>query len=145
MGDVGSAFLGLLLAGAPLVTRPPHSLLIPAVLVAWPFVFDTGLTLVLRTARGENVLAAHRSHLYQRLTQAGWSHRRVATLFAALAAGGAVLAVPVATGGGVGATTALAIVGIAAASLWSLVVYVERQPQGRPAGAAGSVEGSPRA
>jgi hypothetical protein len=31
---------------------------------------------VRRTVRGENILQAHRSHLYQRLMIAGWSHGR---------------------------------------------------------------------
>jgi Fuc2NAc and GlcNAc transferase len=142
MGDVGSAFLGVLIAGGPLTTRPPQTLLIPAVLSVWPFVFDTALTLVRRVARGENLLTAHRSHLYQRLTQAGWSHRRVATLYGALAAGGALLAIPVATGLAIGATTALAIVGIAAAALWTVVLRAERL---QDRGAVADIQDSSRA
>ncbi len=126
MGDVGSAFLGVLLAAGALATRPPRSLLVPTVLTVWPFVFDTSLTLARRVRRRENLLAAHRSHLYQRLTQAGWSHGAVAALYGGLAAGGAALAVAVATGRGVGAPAALAAVGIAAAALWTVVLRAER-------------------
>ena len=76
MGDVGSAFCGFLLA-------------------VWPFIFDTGYTLIKRIARRENVLEAHRGHLYQRLVIAGWSHRRVASLYGLLAAlGGGVAIAP---------------------------------------------------
>jgi Fuc2NAc and GlcNAc transferase len=126
MGDVGSAFLGILLAAAPLTTRPPRGLLIPAVLTVWPFVFDTSITLARRARRRENLFAAHRSHLYQRLTQAGWSHAAVATLYGALAAGGALLAVAVASGRAIGAPAAVISAGIAAAVLWGTVVRAER-------------------
>ena len=40
----------------------------------------------------ENVFAAHRSHLYQRLVIAGYSHRTVTLLYIGLAAWGAILA-----------------------------------------------------
>ena len=79
MGDVGSAFLGFLLAAGALATRPPRSLLVPTVLTVWPFVFDTSLTLARRVRRRENLLAAHRSHLYQRLDAGrlvAWRRRR---------------------------------------------------------------------
>ncbi len=141
MGDVGSAWLGFLIAAAPLVTRPPRALLLPAALAVWPFVFDTTLTILRRAAHGENLLAAHRSHLYQRLTQAGWSHGAVAALYTGLAAGGAILAVRGAISGAVG-PGALALVALAAATLWGLVVLVERQ---QTRGVAGPLEESPRA
>jgi Fuc2NAc and GlcNAc transferase len=141
MGDVGSAFLGILLAAAPLVVRPDRGLLIPAMLTVWPFVFDTALTIVRRASRRENLLAAHRSHLYQRLTQAGWSHGQVARLYAALAAGGALLAVAVAIES-IGTPAAAAIVGIAAAALWTLVLRAERL---QDRGAAADIQDSSRA
>jgi UDP-N-acetylmuramyl pentapeptide phosphotransferase/UDP-N-acetylglucosamine-1-phosphate transferase len=141
MGDVGSAFLGILLATAPLAARMPRGLLVPAMLTVWPFVFDTALTLVRRAARRENLLAAHRSHLYQRLTQAGWSHGQVATLYGTLAAGGAVLALAVAIEA-VGAPAAFAAVAMAGIALWGLVLRVERQQDG---GTAASIADSSRA
>ena len=57
MGDVGSAFLGFLLAAAPLVAPATAAAvgLLAAALVVWPFVFDTLLTLVRRAVRGENL------------------------------------------------------------------------------------------
>jgi UDP-N-acetylmuramyl pentapeptide phosphotransferase/UDP-N-acetylglucosamine-1-phosphate transferase len=95
MGDVGSAFCGFLIAVLPMA-MPPQAVptAVPvAVLAMWPFIFDTLLTLGRRIRRGENILQAHRSHLYQRLVIAGWSHRSVALLYGLLAAAGAVLAV----------------------------------------------------
>jgi UDP-N-acetylmuramyl pentapeptide phosphotransferase/UDP-N-acetylglucosamine-1-phosphate transferase len=88
MGDVSSGFLGFLFAALPVAafgaSGDPRIPLAGLLLVA-PFVFDTSLTLVLRSLRGENVMRAHRNHLYQRLVLAGWSHRRVATLYLVLA------------------------------------------------------------
>ncbi|MEO5823777.1 MAG: hypothetical protein ABIT71_24995, partial [Vicinamibacteraceae bacterium] len=79
---------------------------------------------------------------YQRLTQAGWSHGRVAALYTALAAAGAVLVVaPPARGRATG--LALAYAALSAAALWSLVAHAERQRQTHPA--AGTVEDSSRA
>ena len=100
MGDVGSAFLGYSFAVLPLLLAQPAvgSRLrgiapVLGVLVVWPFVFDAAYTFLRRLARRENVLAAHRSHVYQRLVIGGHSHRRVTTLYIALAGAGAVAAV----------------------------------------------------
>lgn len=96
MGDVGSAFLGFLIAALPLLgSGPTRAWLLPAVvLVMWPFLFDTLFTLLRRLGKGENVFEAHRSHLYQRLVIAGWSHRTVALLYGGMGclAGTAALA-----------------------------------------------------
>jgi UDP-N-acetylmuramyl pentapeptide phosphotransferase/UDP-N-acetylglucosamine-1-phosphate transferase len=50
-------------------------------LVLGPFLFDTLFTLLRRGLHGENVLRAHRSHLYQRLIASGLPHRQVALLY----------------------------------------------------------------
>ncbi len=88
MGDVGSAFLGYTIAAMPLLARPPgRGWLLPlTACVMWPFIFDTAYTLMRRLAKRENILEAHRSHLYQRLVIAGWSHQAVATLYGSLSA-----------------------------------------------------------
>lgn len=95
MGDVGSAFCGFLLAVLPLAVRADAvpEVLPVATLALWPFIFDTSLTLLRRLRAGENIFQAHRSHLYQRLLIAGWSHRAVACLYGGMAAFGATLAV----------------------------------------------------
>jgi UDP-N-acetylmuramyl pentapeptide phosphotransferase/UDP-N-acetylglucosamine-1-phosphate transferase len=91
MGDVGSVPLGYAFAVLALVgaTSSPR-LALAGVLFVWPFIFDTAFTFLRRARRGENVLAAHRSHLYQRLNLAGWPHRRVSIFYAILAGAGAV-------------------------------------------------------
>lgn len=77
MGDTGSSVLGLLAAALSLwADRAGLFPLWLSVLVFSPFVIDATLTLVRRTLRGERIWEAHRNHYYQRLVQAGWSHRR---------------------------------------------------------------------
>jgi UDP-N-acetylmuramyl pentapeptide phosphotransferase/UDP-N-acetylglucosamine-1-phosphate transferase len=124
MGDVGSALLGFLLAALPLLADAPRSLL-AAVLPVWPFVFDTTITLVRRALRGENLLAAHRSHLYQRLTQCGWPHGRTAILYAGLALAGALVAVPMISGALQSTLPGLTLLVLGPALLWMLVASQE--------------------
>jgi UDP-N-acetylmuramyl pentapeptide phosphotransferase/UDP-N-acetylglucosamine-1-phosphate transferase len=77
MGDVGSSALGFLAAALSLwANRIGLFPLWLAILVFTPFIFDATLTLVRRTLNGERIWEAHRNHYYQRLVQAGWSHRR---------------------------------------------------------------------
>ncbi len=87
MGDVGSAVLGLLLATTPWVLGPAD-LWLASILPLWPFLFDTGVTLIRRGLRRERLWEAHRSHFYQRLVISGWSHRNVSLLYGGLAAAG---------------------------------------------------------
>lgn len=79
MGDVGSGFLGFLVATYAALAHVLWS--IPAVL--WVigyglFFFDASVTLFRRIFRGERWYAAHRSHAYQRLYhKCQWSHLRI--------------------------------------------------------------------
>jgi UDP-N-acetylmuramyl pentapeptide phosphotransferase/UDP-N-acetylglucosamine-1-phosphate transferase len=124
MGDAGSTFLGYTLAVAALLdTAADRDALIPA-LIVWPFLFDSGLSFLRRLLHRENVFKAHRSHLYQRLVLAGWSHAQVATLYTALAVAGGAAAVGVdrgslSPGAGVTGVTVFAL------ALWLLTVRVE--------------------
>lgn len=87
MGDVGSAFLGFSFATLPLLESPRRPVTaVVALLVMFPFLMDTLFTLIRRARRGERLWQAHRSHLYQRLVIAGWSHRRVTLLYMGAAA-----------------------------------------------------------
>jgi UDP-N-acetylmuramyl pentapeptide phosphotransferase/UDP-N-acetylglucosamine-1-phosphate transferase len=84
MGDVGSAFLGFTFATLPLMVVPLNPILaILGGLLVWPFIFDASYTFIRRLIKGENVFAAHRSHLYQRLVITGISHSRVTLLYMA--------------------------------------------------------------
>lgn len=94
LGDTGSSALGLLAAalslwGARLDLYP--------LWVAWlafsPFIVDATWTLATRLARRERVWEAHRSHHYQRLVLAGWTHRRTLLRAYALMAAAAACAI----------------------------------------------------
>jgi UDP-N-acetylmuramyl pentapeptide phosphotransferase/UDP-N-acetylglucosamine-1-phosphate transferase len=93
MGDVGSAFIGFTLAVIPILAaqRDPRCM-VAGFLVVWPFIFDTSFTLVRRLVNKENIFVAHRSHIYQRLVIAGYSHRLVTLIYMGLALIGTVIA-----------------------------------------------------
>jgi Fuc2NAc and GlcNAc transferase len=78
MGDGGSGFLGFLVALFAFIGAIERD--IPALLwliVYGVFWFDATVTLLRRILAGESWYTAHRSHAYQRLHQAGWSHGKV--------------------------------------------------------------------
>lgn len=77
MGDVGSSFLGVMAAGLSLQGAANGA--VPfwiSILLFSPFIVDATFTLFRRAVHGERVWVAHRSHIYQRLVQIGWGHRR---------------------------------------------------------------------
>jgi len=77
LGDLGSATLGLLAAILSLMGAQRGLFPLWAAWLAFsPFILDATWTLLRRLGRGERVWEAHRSHHYQRLVLAGWSHRR---------------------------------------------------------------------
>ncbi len=81
MGDVGSGTLGFWFAVLALASE--RSMVVPATLwglIAGVFVLDATLTLVRRAMRREQLHVAHRTHAYQRMITAGWTHARVATV-----------------------------------------------------------------
>ena len=86
MGDVGSAFLGLCFG---VITLQAMSVGLSALLIVLPlglYVYDTSLTILRRAGKRENILRAHRQHLYQRLVQRGWSHGSVSLTVGILSA-----------------------------------------------------------
>jgi len=91
MGDAGSVFLGFWFAAMPFwaASFSPNlmtgEIIWFAAFVIWPFLFDGSFTIARRLKNGENILEAHRSHLYQRLNIAGFSHRHISTLYTSFA------------------------------------------------------------
>lgn len=88
MGDVGSTVLGYTFATLPILTfrqADNSRMFIAGVLCVAPFVFDAALTMLRWFLNHENILQAHRSHLYQRLVKLGYSHGLVSLLYTGLA------------------------------------------------------------
>jgi len=86
LGDAGSYALGAVLA-----TLAAYAVLqgVPVEAAAGPLVLyaaDTAWTLLRRIRAGERWSEPHRSHVYQRWCDAGWSHQRVAATAASVSA-----------------------------------------------------------
>jgi len=98
LGDCGSQYIGFILAavlaqatrlagepaldlhGEPLlvaITKRAYVDFLAVVILVFPFLYDVSYTLIRRLAHGKPVWHAHHEHLYQRLIDLGWSHRRV--------------------------------------------------------------------
>ncbi|WP_298752620.1 UDP-phosphate glycosyltransferase [uncultured Serinicoccus sp.] len=90
LGDCGSYLVGALVTAGLLLEQSGGGHVLLLLLPLLPSLVDTGLTLVRRAARGERLTQAHREHLYQRLSRRrGWTHARVACLWAGLGLAGA--------------------------------------------------------
>ncbi len=131
MGDVGSAFLGYTLAVLPVMfvsnaTESPGAP-VAGLMLVWPFVFDTTFTFIRRLFQRENVFAAHRSHLYQRISTAHSGHARVALLYSGLALVGAILAQVWSARVLNGEVTCLLALPVLFLGLWTFVVIDERR------------------
>ena len=85
MGDVGSTFLGYSFAALPLIASDQGGdALLLGTLLMWTIIMDSGVTFIRRLIQRENVFAAHRSHLYQRLVIAGYSHQTISSFYVLL-------------------------------------------------------------
>jgi UDP-GlcNAc:undecaprenyl-phosphate GlcNAc-1-phosphate transferase len=83
MGDVGSQFLGfmvaiLAVAAARFDAAEVSFMLVP--LLLFGLFFDAAFTLMRRAAMGLNITAAHRTHLYQMAQRSGLGVRQVAAV-----------------------------------------------------------------
>jgi len=95
LGDSGSHFVGFFLGAVALYTEPvgragdaygPYLAFVVAAAVFAPFLFDTAFTLVRRAKARKNVFAAHREHIYQRITPDPAKHRQVSNVYLAFSA-----------------------------------------------------------
>ncbi len=95
LGDSGSHFVGFFLGAVALYTEPvggvgdaygPYLAFVVAAVVFAPFLFDTAFTLVRRAAARKNIFAAHREHIYQRITPDPAKHRQVSNVYLAFSA-----------------------------------------------------------
>lgn len=78
MGDVGSTLLGYNIAILTIyyANQESSNFWIWIILFSL-FWFDATLTLIRRKLNNEKLSQAHKKHVYQRLTQSGWSHFKV--------------------------------------------------------------------
>lgn len=86
MGDAGSYFCGGALAGLLIMGQNQGVPLILVGLSSAIFLGDGIVTLTRRLLAGQAIWQPHRTHLYQRLVTAGWSHARVSTVYMTMAA-----------------------------------------------------------
>ena len=80
MGDVGSTFLGAIFAGVVFNANKPLEI-VEVILLGSPLLLDALTCVLRRFFNGQNIFKAHRQHLYQRLHQGGWSHRKVSFVY----------------------------------------------------------------
>ena len=116
MGDVGSTVLGAVIAIA-LIQVQDVTLALSSLAITLPITADTIYTLVVRLTRRENIFQAHRTHIFQRLQQSGWSHPQVALTYLGLTIAIALL---IFTWGAIGSIISLvmAILGIVVAEFY---------------------------
>lgn len=80
LGDCGSQFIGVMIVLSSLLaihrSQDPTFFWVP-ILIFFHFIWDVIYTLFYRLRKKENITQAHRSHLYQRLNQSGFSHCKV--------------------------------------------------------------------
>lgn len=105
MGDIGSAFLGFTFGAAPLILGRESGFManrlpIAAMLILWPFLFDTVLSRFRRLLKTRRAWLPHRDHLYQKLAIAGYKHGTVSIVYGLLAAVSAAVAVVMFSEGG---------------------------------------------
>lgn len=95
MGDVGSGFLGTVLAAVPLLcpAEQQAAVSVPMAMCLWPYIYDPLLSVLRRIWNRENPLEPHREFLFHRLIRSGVSHGRAAIIYAVLAMAGGCLGI----------------------------------------------------
>ena len=84
MGDVGSAYLGFLIAAFAYTTVIRGLVALPVWITLWSlFIADTSVTLLRRVVRREKWWTAHRTHAYQHLNALLKSHAKVTCIYSA--------------------------------------------------------------
>ncbi len=128
MGDVGSGFLGFVFGALAVASENNGGVpLLVWVMLLGFFISDATVTLGRRIARGERWYDAHRSHVYQRAVQSGWSHARMTATVLAINLGLGLLAWIVVVEPSLVLPAFLAgMVGLA----WFFVFVERRQPMG---------------
>ena len=119
-GDVGSLLAGFIFAVASLLLvkeTPNLKLLYVGPILLLPFLADIFMTMLSRLKRRENLLAAHSSHLYQRLIRSGWSHAKVSIAYAGAALLCALIAAAAVLSGMIGSLWVLLLLAVFAGAV----------------------------
>ncbi len=80
MGDVGSTYLGGVLTGLILLSNSWITAF-KIFFISAPLILDALICIPRRFLNSQSIFEAHKSHLYQRLHQSGWSHASVSSLY----------------------------------------------------------------
>jgi len=80
MGDVGSIFLGSIFV---IIIYSQDNIMegIKYLSLGSPIFFDALITVLRRFSYKQNIFRAHKSHLFQRLYQVGWSHAKISSIY----------------------------------------------------------------
>ena len=130
MGDGGSAFLGAFYGMQSVVAVLSTPVPFPVLVLPFAnFILDTMFTLLRRMFRGETWYQAHRSHIYQRMTDLGMTHKKVTSIeLLVVVASCAAAAACISAGPAVRFALAVSVAaGIACGGLW--VRSKERTPE----------------
>lgn len=119
LGDSGSYGLGAATGGLCILSwtlgAQPEAALAPFAI----YIADTATVVIRRLRAGEPIHEAHRTHVYQRLTDLGWTHQRVALFVAVLTLAAGVLGWLGLSSSGLRVVTDVAILSVAALYLLS--------------------------
>ena len=80
MGDVGSTFLGAIVFAA-IIERNSFTESLSLIILICPLLLDASICIIRRFLNGQNIFSPHKLHLYQRLHQAKFSHKKVSLIF----------------------------------------------------------------
>ena len=80
LGDVGSTFLGAMLATIIFSTDNFNDFIF-VFGIAFPILIDPLLCILKRFNNKENIFKHHKKHFYQRLNQVGWSHQKISSIY----------------------------------------------------------------
>lgn len=84
MGDVGSCLLGFLYALMVVImlgeVKSPW-IMLASLLVVFNLLFDVMFTVIRRFLRGDNILQAHRAHLFQLMNRLGYRHLTISLCY----------------------------------------------------------------